>query len=41
MLRSNYRVNRTTQFRVLSEDQMEDIHLAVLEVLGKDRDQGP
>lgn len=33
MLRSNYRVNRTTQFRVLSEDQMEDIHLAVLEVL--------
>ncbi len=33
MLRSNYKVNRTTQFRVLSEDQMEDIHLAVLEVL--------
>jgi len=33
MLRSNYRANRTTQFRVLSEDQVEDIHLAVLEVL--------
>jgi trimethylamine--corrinoid protein Co-methyltransferase len=33
MLRSNYRVNRTTQFRVLSDDQIEDIHLAVLEVL--------
>ena len=33
MLRSNYRVNQTTQFRVLSEDQIEDIHLAVLEVL--------
>ncbi len=33
MLRSNYRTNRTTQFRVLSEDQVEDIHLAVLEVL--------
>jgi trimethylamine--corrinoid protein Co-methyltransferase len=26
-------VNRTTQFRVLSDDQIEDIHLAVLEVL--------
>ncbi len=35
MLRSNYAVNRTTQFRVLSEDQMEDIHLAVLEVLAR------
>jgi len=33
MLRSNYRVNRTTQFRVLSDDQVQDIHLAVLEVL--------
>ena len=33
MLRSNYKGNRTTQFRVLSEDQIEDIHLAVLEVL--------
>jgi trimethylamine--corrinoid protein Co-methyltransferase len=33
MLRSNYRANRTVQFRVLSEEQMEDIHLAVLEVL--------
>jgi len=33
MFRSNYRVNRTTQFRVLSDDQIEDIHLAVLEVL--------
>lgn len=33
MLRSNYRVNQTTQFRVLSEDQIVDIHLAVLEVL--------
>jgi trimethylamine--corrinoid protein Co-methyltransferase len=33
MLRSNYRVNRTTQFRALSDDQVQDIHLAVLEVL--------
>jgi trimethylamine--corrinoid protein Co-methyltransferase len=33
MLRSNYRVNRTTQFRILSDDQVQDIHLAVLEVL--------
>ena len=33
MLRSNYRANRTTQFRVLSDEQMEDIHLSVLEVL--------
>jgi hypothetical protein len=30
MLRSNYRVNRTTQFRALSDDQVEDIHLAVV-----------
>ena len=32
-MRSNYLVNSTTQFRVLSDEQMEDIHLAVLEVL--------
>ncbi len=35
MLRSNYRVNRTTQFRTLSDDQVQDIHLAVLEVFGE------
>lgn len=33
MFRSNYQANRTVQFRVLSDDQIEDIHLAVLEVL--------
>ncbi len=33
MFRSNYRANRTTQFRVLSDEQIEDIHLSVLEVL--------
>ena len=33
MIRSNYQVNMTPQFRVLSDDQLEEIHLATLEVL--------
>ena len=33
MIRSNFKVNMTPQFRVLSDDQIEEIHLATLEVL--------
>ena len=33
MIRSNFQVNMTPQFRVLSDDQLEEIHLATLEVL--------
>jgi trimethylamine--corrinoid protein Co-methyltransferase len=32
-MRSNYKANVTPQFRVLSDDQLEEIHLASLEVL--------
>jgi trimethylamine---corrinoid protein Co-methyltransferase len=32
-MRANYQVNTTPQFRVLSQDQIEDIYLAALEVL--------
>ncbi len=34
MIRSNFKVNMTPQFRVLSDDQIEEIHLATLEVPG-------
>ena len=33
MIRSNYKVSMTPQFRVLSNSQLEEIHLATLEVL--------
>ncbi len=33
MIRSNYQAYLTPQFRVLSDDQLEEIHLATLEVL--------
>ncbi len=32
-MRSNYNVHMTPQFRVLSDDQLEELHLATLEVL--------
>ena len=34
-MKANYRVNMTPQFRVLSDDQIEEIFHASLEVLGR------